>query len=235
MQETQASEAALASSQPVVHDAEFHVWECSPDDVAMDRWVAFWSEHLAGRRILDVGCGEGHLLRALLRAGYRAEGVDLNPALVERARHGGAAVACGDALQFVRERRRDFEAFVMCDFVEHVPFHVTQALLEALPVGAVCVLQTPNTDSIIGHQFYLQVPSHITPLSPFVLEKMFARHGIRRCASGTEYGGLPWTGLRRSITQFILVKLLGTVTTRLLSEGGNYYLVGIKDGLAPRP
>jgi SAM-dependent methyltransferase len=43
----------------------------------------------APRRALDVGCGEGWLVRALGEAGVRAAGVDAVPALVERARAAG--------------------------------------------------------------------------------------------------------------------------------------------------
>lgn len=57
---------------------------------------------LAGRRVLDVGCGDGSLLRDLLRYGARAEelhGIDLLPERVASARRKtpGAEVALGDA------------------------------------------------------------------------------------------------------------------------------------------
>jgi 2-polyprenyl-3-methyl-5-hydroxy-6-metoxy-1,4-benzoquinol methylase len=42
-----------------------------------------------GRRVLDVGCGEGWLVRALGERGVRSIGVDAVPALVERAREAG--------------------------------------------------------------------------------------------------------------------------------------------------
>jgi len=57
---------------------------------------------LTGRRVLDVGCGDGGVLRDLLRYGARAEdlhGVDLLPERVERARDltPGARIEVGDA------------------------------------------------------------------------------------------------------------------------------------------
>lgn len=42
------------------------------------------------RSVLDVGCGEGWLVRALAARGITALGVDVVPELVEQARRGGA-------------------------------------------------------------------------------------------------------------------------------------------------
>lgn len=50
--------------------------------------LPFWL-HLAatyGDPILELGCGPGRVLRALLSQGYRAEGLDQDPAMLARAR-----------------------------------------------------------------------------------------------------------------------------------------------------
>ena len=116
----------------------------------------------------------------------------------------------------------------MFDFVEHVPFDYVESILDAIPRGGRCIIQTPNTNSIIGHQFYLQVPSHVTPLSPAVLRKMLERAGMRTNVTGTSWGGVPWTGLRRRATLFLLEKIFGTTMLHLFVEGAEYYLVAEK-------
>jgi 2-polyprenyl-3-methyl-5-hydroxy-6-metoxy-1,4-benzoquinol methylase len=210
-------------------DSEFHVWDQSPRAEEMDSWVAFWSPHLRGvRRVLDVACGEGHFLAALTRAGYQAEGVELTPSLVARARSQGRVVHEGDAVDFVQSRGADYDAFIALDFIEHIPFEAGARLLAAIPWGGRLILVTPNTNSVIGHQFYLQVPSHVAPYSPFVLGRMLERSGFERVAEGTLYGGLPWKGVRRKVTEWFLVRLLGAPMARLLMEGANYYVVGQK-------
>jgi SAM-dependent methyltransferase len=206
---------------------EFHVWESAPSEADIDRLVASWRPHL-GRRILDVGCGEGHVLAGLRRAGFDAEGVDMTPELVSRAARSGAPVAQGDALGFIRAEGHRFDTFLMIDFVEHVAFETVTGILDALPPGSRCMIQTPNTNSIIGHQFYLQVPSHITPLSPMILDKMLSRAGMSVQAKGTVWGGLPWTGLRRRLTLFLLEKVFGVTMLPLLIQGANYYVVAEK-------
>jgi SAM-dependent methyltransferase len=207
--------------------AEYHVWESDPSPAEMDRSLEVWRPHF-GRAILDIGCGEGHLLAALGRAGLTAEGVDLTPDLAARAAARGAKVTHGDAVEFIRREGHRFDTFLMMDFVEHVPFAQVEAILAVLPPGARCIIQTPNTNSIIGHQFYLQVPGHVTPLSPFVIDRMLARAGMSATTSGTLWGGLPWTGLRRRVTMFLLEKIFGVTMLPLLVQGANYYVVAVK-------
>jgi SAM-dependent methyltransferase len=68
---------------------------------------------LANRKALDVGCGDGGVLRDLRRYGARAEdlhGIDLLPERVERARQltPGAAIEVGDA-QSLRYEAASFD------------------------------------------------------------------------------------------------------------------------------
>jgi 2-polyprenyl-3-methyl-5-hydroxy-6-metoxy-1,4-benzoquinol methylase len=209
-------------------DEEFHVWESAPTDDIWAESLPPWHPYLRGPAVLDVGSGEGHVLKALVKRGYKAEGVDLTGSLATRARERGLTVTQEDALTFIRRRGHEFETFLMLDFVEHVPYATVAALFAAIPRGACLVVQTPNTNSLVGHQFYLQVPSHITPLSPMVLRGMCKRAGLDWLADGTAYGGLPWTGLRRKVAEFVLIKVLGKVTTRLLVEGANFWFVARK-------
>jgi SAM-dependent methyltransferase len=207
--------------------AEFHVWESTPSRADLDGATAFWRPYLR-QRVLDIGCGEGHLVAALCRAGYEAEGVDLTPDLAARAAARGVKVAVCDALDHIRREGSRFDTFLMLDFVEHIPFEQVAAILDAVPRGARCIIQTPNTNSIIGHQFYLQVPGHVTPLSPFVLQKMLERAGMKTVATGTSWGGIPWKGLRRRATLFLLEKVFGRIMLPPFVEGAGYYVVADK-------
>jgi len=62
------------------------------------RWQrATWSYLPPEGRILDAGCGPGHLLAALAEDGYQPVGLDLSPAMLrlaqERLLHGGATAS----------------------------------------------------------------------------------------------------------------------------------------------
>ena len=56
---------------------------------------------LAGRRVLDVGCGTGRLLAALAERGARVWGIDPSPEMVAEAkRRGSAKVASAERMPF---------------------------------------------------------------------------------------------------------------------------------------
>ncbi|HEX2094503.1 MAG TPA: class I SAM-dependent methyltransferase [Longimicrobiaceae bacterium] len=57
--------------------------------VGTDAAILAAVERDPGRRVLDVGCGEGWLARALAARGYEVTGVDGSPELVRRAREAG--------------------------------------------------------------------------------------------------------------------------------------------------
>jgi SAM-dependent methyltransferase len=50
-----------------------------------------WLGNVAGRRVLDAGCGTGYLSRQLARAGAQVVGVDIAPGMVDLARTKAAA------------------------------------------------------------------------------------------------------------------------------------------------
>ena len=72
------------------------------------------------------------------------------------------------------------------------------------------------------------MPSHIAPYSPCVLGSILERAGFDTVARGTLKGGLPWKGLRKRVTEWFLVRLLGATTAQLLMEGANFYVVARK-------
>ncbi len=93
---------------------------------------------MEGRHVLDVGCGRGRLLRALIRRGAVATGVDPSDALLAEAREAapGATLARGggEALPF---RDGTFGGAVFLNSLHHIPQHlIRRSLSEAMRVLA---------------------------------------------------------------------------------------------------
>jgi 2-polyprenyl-3-methyl-5-hydroxy-6-metoxy-1,4-benzoquinol methylase len=104
-------------------------------DVWLDRLEALARRHgLAGRRVLDVGCGTGKSFLPLLRAGYAVTGCDISGAMLARA----APKAPGAALHEADMRALpELGAFdlVTCldDALNHLLTH--DELIAALDLG----------------------------------------------------------------------------------------------------
>jgi ubiquinone/menaquinone biosynthesis C-methylase UbiE len=71
-----------------------------------------------GDRVLEVGCGRGHLVRHLRADGVNAVGVDLNPMAVEHGVTEHLRVMDATALQFPDGH---FDALVSMHMIEHIP------------------------------------------------------------------------------------------------------------------
>ncbi len=94
----------------------------------------------AGERILDVGCGTGGHLDAMLRAGSRPHGLDLSRGMLDVARRRlcGVALAQADLDRTLPVKPRSFDA-VLCALVsEHLAEPATlcrEAFLALRPGG----------------------------------------------------------------------------------------------------
>jgi SAM-dependent methyltransferase len=109
---------------------------------AVDKvWFDWLVRRFPGKTVLDIGCGNGLLLRRYLAAGWDVAGVDPAP---------WARTSDYPLFEEVVQARQDFYDVVMCTSVlEHIPNPVDMvrvALAAARPGGTV-YLSVPNYDS----------------------------------------------------------------------------------------
>jgi 2-polyprenyl-6-hydroxyphenyl methylase / 3-demethylubiquinone-9 3-methyltransferase len=82
---------------------------------------------LAGRRVLDVGCGGGLLAESLARAGAQVTGIDLAPGMIEAARLHAAESGLGidyrvsAAETLAGEAPGTYDVVTCMEMLEHVP------------------------------------------------------------------------------------------------------------------
>jgi SAM-dependent methyltransferase len=210
----------------MVGSAEYHCWYSSDIESAREkgRYLLNKFSHFLKGPVVDLGCGEGAFLLALIETGKKdVLGVESNGELANLAESFGVPVACKDLLQYFRETKPPVATYLYVDVIEHVPFEVNVELLSLIPAGSRLIVQTPYTESLLGHQFYFNVPSHLAPYAPWILRKMFTREGYKIVAEGSVDGTHPNT-LVRKIRSLFIRKFLG-VPPEMFIGGGNYYLV----------
>ena len=77
-----------------------------------------WVAPSPGDRILDVGCGKGHLVKALSELGIDAVGIDLNPNAADVAVVPRVRTMSATSLEF---EDGAFDAVVSFHAIEHIP------------------------------------------------------------------------------------------------------------------
>jgi SAM-dependent methyltransferase len=208
------------------HAAEYHCWHARTraEALAKGKYLSqVYHSYLREGPVVDLGCGEGALLLWLKEQGHaRVRGVESNAELSGLAESFGVPVARRDVLDYLRSDESEPATFFYLDVVEHLPFESNEEVFRRLPVGSRLIVQTPNTNSVLGHQYYMQVPSHVAPYSPHVLRGMLEQKGYAVIAEGG-IGTRPPTVLNR-LRAFLLHRVLG-LDAQLLWGGGNYFVV----------
>jgi len=126
---------------------------------------------LAGRRVLDVGCGGGLLSESLARAGAQVTGIDLAPGMVEVARlhaaEGGLAIdyRVASAEELAQAGPGQFDVVTCMEMLEHVPdpAAMTATLARLLAPGGALFVSTLNRNlksfllAIVGAEYVLRL------------------------------------------------------------------------------
>ena len=126
---------------------------------------------LAGRRVLDVGCGGGLLAEGMARRGARVTGIDLAPGALEVARlHALESGIAVDYRQVAAESLADaepasFDLVTCLEMLEHVPDPpaIVAALARLVRPGGDVICSTINRNAkafalaIVGAEYLLRL------------------------------------------------------------------------------
>jgi SAM-dependent methyltransferase len=207
--------------------AEFHCGYAANEQEAIEKGrnvLQKFEKFINLSPIIDLGCGEGALLLALKQAGKKEIlGVDSNEELLRIARSLQVPLVECDIWEFLGGESLRPAVYFYLDVMEHVSLEKNLELLGRIPVGSRLIVQTPYTESALGHRFYMNVPSHVAPYSPWVIKKMLVRFGYRVVSDGSVDWDHP-PNWKNKIRAFILLKLMG-ISADLILGGGNYFVV----------
>lgn len=123
-----------------------------------------------GRRVLDIGCGTGELLRDFVNV-HSCFGIEANPKAVEVAEKHGIKVV-GSWITSDLQTKEMFDVIIMIDIFEHLaaPTHVLKGVVKMLNPGGKLIVVTGTTDSFpfnwLGpHYWYFKLAQHIVFLN----------------------------------------------------------------------
>jgi len=141
--------------------------------------------------ILDVGCGGGKCLAWLATKGYvNLRGVDLSPEQVAVAKQAVSNVIIGDGIEFLTDRKNEFDLIIALDVIEHLTkeevFELLYRCHEALRPGGRLIMQTPNAAAPMGPSIQFGDFTHEVGLTPSCLENLvrvvgFTDYRAREC------------------------------------------------------
>lgn len=123
------------------------------------------SYNLKGKKVVDVGCGDGFLLEILSELDIDAVGIDAAEEAIEKARNRGLNAHVGYFNRDAKVEGYPFDAFVSTDVLEHVPdlTNFLQGIAANLREGAIGLIETHNVDNLIEkHRFYDFVLDHLS-------------------------------------------------------------------------
>jgi SAM-dependent methyltransferase len=127
---------------------------------------------VAGREILDIGCGRGEWLGIMEDEGLLAKGLDLNHVLVQDCIQRGFSVEENDALTYLRSLPdNSLGAITSFHLIEHLDLDSRIALFDesvrVLKPGGVALFETPNPRNLlVGSCNFWADPTHLRPLYP---------------------------------------------------------------------
>lgn len=139
-----------------------------------------------GGRLLDVGCGSGAFLAQMAGLGWRAEGIDPDPAAVAGARDAGLSVTQGTLADLdPAEHECAFDAVTLSHVIEHLhdPAEDLRRIRGLLRPGGLLWIATPNLEALGLRRFGqdwlgLDPPRHLVLFTRGSLEGLLRDTGF---------------------------------------------------------
>lgn len=148
------------------------------------RQFADWIERygLAGKRLLEVGCGRGEYLTLLRDAGVVAHGIEYGEQAVEHCLEQGLRVMRGyiEQADFIHPDG-PFDAFVVLNFLEHWPSPNPglRGVANLLRDDGIGLVEVPNLDMILRKRLFTEfISDHVSYFTRESLETTLRLNGF---------------------------------------------------------
>ena len=158
-----------------------------------------------GKKILDVGCGNGVYLLTMAKMGGQVSGQDISPEAIAdnekllRKNGANAELKVGDAAKLLFGDN-SFDGVFSADFFEHISYEqkvrVISEVYRVLKPGGVFVIKTPNLDYLRISIFLKKILAILKLRSPFKVHILHTRNN----PDNQHYGLTTYKELERILT-----------------------------------
>lgn len=154
-------------------------------------WVD--THHLAGKRVLEVGCGKGEYLSLLAQVGVDAHGIEHAADSVAHCTAQGLTVTQGfpdDPAQTLTSA--PYEGFMILNFLEHLPTirDTLRAIRNNLQAGGVGLVEVPNLDMLLSEGLFAEfIPDHLYYFTQQTLTRLLESAGFEVLACTAVWHG----------------------------------------------
>ena len=137
-----------------------------------------------GKKVLDLGCGRGEFIEALIENGISAEGIDVNEQMIDICRDKGLNCRKADILDTLDQQEDDsLGGIFSSQVIEHLPPDYLSRMIESaylkLAPSSYIVLETVNPLSLFALvQIYFLDLTHQQPVHPQALKFLLECSGF---------------------------------------------------------
>ena len=181
------------------------------------RWRRAWRLRkilysVRGRRVLDLGCGNGLLLYWLQRWGAEASGMEIsNSAALSAAKLLGKDCIKAESIERADYPDHSFDLITAWHVLEHLddPLYVLEKIARIIKPDGLVYVEVPNAGSWSARRLSsswlgYDVPNHLHHFTPEMLQELAARAGlycVRETYWSLEYS--PVTLLQSLVNTFV--------------------------------
>lgn len=150
--------AILKNYLKIMYDGHTKEWEQRYAEWLNKRYLK------SGQKILELGCGEGHLIIKLKELGYDVTGCEYPEVDLEKP------------LPF---NSNEYDVIIIKSVIEHLKdiFTITSEIYRVLKKEGIVIIQTANT--VKDLEGWLLDPTHQTMFTPTRLENLFLMHNFK--------------------------------------------------------
>lgn len=133
--------------------------------------------NFTNKKVLDIGCGLGSLLKILDIPNKNKFGVESNPYAVKACKKDGLNVIQAENIYKLPYEDTSFDIIIMNEVIEHIehPYLIIEEIYRLLKKDGRIVITTPNRGILVNNLD----PSHLSEMSYKELEKNINKFGFK--------------------------------------------------------